>query len=98
MPRKRWLYDYYIMTIIWLNMINHWAEILCDHQLKIADDYSISIDNVKKIVPNFFDNEHYVPHYKKLQPLFKAMIKNKKVHRVLDRIRSIKMTKNIHWI
>lgn len=79
-------------------MINHWAEILCDHQLKIADDYSISIDNVKKIVPNFFDNEHDVPHYKKLQPLFKAMIKNKKVHRVLDRIRSIKMTKNIHWI
>ena len=78
MPRKRWLYDYYIMTIICLSMINHWAEILCDHQLKIADDYSISIDNVKELVPNFFDKEHDVPHYKKLQPLFKAMIKKRK--------------------
>ena len=34
-------------------------EILSDYQLKIADLYNISIGNVKKLVPNFFNKEKY---------------------------------------
>ena len=33
---------------------------LFEYQLKIADEYNILIDNVKKSVPNFFDNKKYV--------------------------------------
>ena len=33
------------------------TEMLYDYQLKIADLYNISIGNVKKLVPNFFDKE-----------------------------------------
>ena len=35
-------------------------EMLFEYQLKIADEYNILIDNVKKSVPNFFDNKKYV--------------------------------------
>ena len=38
-------------------------EMLSDYQLKIADLYSISVSDVKKLVPNFFDKEKYVIHY-----------------------------------
>ena len=31
--------------------------LLSDYQLKIADDYSISIGNVKKLVPKLFNKE-----------------------------------------
>ena len=41
---------------------------LSDYQLKIVDLYNISIGNVKKLVPNFFDKEKkYVSHYENLQ-------------------------------
>ena len=41
---------------------------LSRYQLKIiADLYNIPIGNVKKLVPNVFDKEKYVIHYKKLQ-------------------------------
>ena len=40
---------------------------LSEYQLKITDLYSISIDNVKKLVPEFFDKEKYVLHYENLQ-------------------------------
>ena len=40
---------------------------LSEYQLKIADLYNISIGNVKKIVPNFFDKEKYVLHYQNLE-------------------------------
>ena len=51
---------------------------LSDYQLKIAEDYNISIGNVKKLVPNFCKNKH-VLHYKKLATLCKTRIKNKKI-------------------
>ena len=38
-------------------------EMLSEYQLKISDLYNISIGNVKKLVPNFFDKEKYVLHY-----------------------------------
>ena len=40
---------------------------LSEYQLKITDLYSISIDNVKKLVPEFFDKEKYVLHCENLQ-------------------------------
>ena len=43
------------------------TKMLSDYQLKIADDYNVSIGSVKKLVPNFFDKEKYVLHYKNLQ-------------------------------
>ena len=36
---------------------------LPQHKLKTTDLYNIPIDNVKKLVPNFFDQEKYVLHY-----------------------------------
>ena len=38
-----------------------------DFQLKIFDDYYISIENVKRLVSNFFGKEKYVLHYKNLK-------------------------------
>ena len=38
-----------------------------DYQLKIDYEYNISIRNVTKLVPNFFDKEKYILHYKHLQ-------------------------------
>ena len=42
-------------------------EMLSEYQLKIADLFNIPTDNVKKLVPNFFDKEKYVLHYENLQ-------------------------------
>ena len=57
-------------------------KMLSDYQLKIADDY-ISIGNVERIVPMFFEKEKYVLHCKNL-PLYSRLgLKIKKVHRVL---------------
>ena len=44
------------------NKIEIKQEILAQYQLKIADLYNIPIDNVKKLVPQFFDKEKYVIH------------------------------------
>ena len=38
---------------------------LSDYQLKIADIYNILINNVKKLVPNFFDKEKQVNYFEK---------------------------------
>ena len=39
----------------------------------ISDFYNITIGNVEKLVPNFFDKEQYVLHYENLN-----RIKNKR--------------------
>ena len=44
------------------------------YQLKVADFYNIPIDNVNKLVFNFFDKENYV----------QARIKAKKVQHALE--------------
>ena len=59
-------------------------EMLADYQLKIADLYNIPIGNVKKLVPNFFDKEKYVIHYKNLKLCLKLGFKLKIIHRVLE--------------
>ena len=38
-----------------------------NYQLKISDRYNIPIGNVRKLVPNFFDEEKYVIHYENLK-------------------------------
>ena len=53
-------------------------EMLCNYQVKIADLYNIPICNVKRLVPNFFDNEKYVIHYESLQLYLSLGLKLKK--------------------
>ena len=52
---------------------------LSDYQLQNADDYINSNGNVKKIVPNFFEKEKYVFHYKNLRLYLRLRLKKKKV-------------------
>ena len=54
-------------------------EILFEYQLKIADLHNIFIGNVKKLVPNLFDEEKYVIHYEnlKLYPRLGLKVKKK---------------------
>ena len=59
-------------------------EMLSGYQLKIADLYNIPIGNVKKLMPNFFDIEKYVPHYENLQPYFRLWLKLKNIHPALE--------------
>ena len=42
-------------------------QMLSDYQWKIGDDNNISISNVKKLVPNFFNKQKYAIHHKNLQ-------------------------------
>ena len=55
---------------------------LSEFQPKIADLYSIPIDSVKKLVPNFFDKEKYGLHYKNLQIYLRLELKLKKISRI----------------
>ena len=51
---------------------------LSKYQLKIADLCNIRIDNVKKLVPNYFDKEVYVFHYENLELFLRLGLKLKK--------------------
>ena len=53
-------------------------EILHDYQLKTVDVYNMSIGNVKKLVPNFFDKEKYVIDYENLKIYLRLGIKTEK--------------------
>ena len=50
-------------------------ERLSEYQLKIADLYNIPIGNVKKLLPNSFDKDKYVLHYKNLQLYLRLRLK-----------------------
>ena len=50
---------------------------LSGSQLKIANNYNISIVNVKKLVSNFFNKEKYLLHYKNLQLCLRLGLKIK---------------------
>ena len=50
---------------------------LSKYQVVIADLYSIDIGNVKKLVPNFFDEEMYVIHSQKLELYLRLELKLK---------------------
>ena len=51
---------------------------LFDYQVKITDLYNITIGNVKKLVPNFFDKGKYVIHYENLRLSLRLGLKLKK--------------------
>ena len=40
---------------------------LSEYQIKIADLHNIPIGNIKKLLPNLFDEEKYVIHYENLK-------------------------------
>ena len=61
---------------------------LSEYQLKIADLYNIPISNAEKLVPNFFDKEKYVIHYKNLKLYLRLGLKLKKIQRILEFNRS----------
>ena len=54
-------------------------EMLSQYQLNIGDLYNITIDNVKKIVPNFFGKEKYVLQYENLQLYLRLVLKLKNI-------------------
>ena len=67
---------------------------LSDYQLTIADLYNIPIDNVKKLVPSFFNKERNVIHYENLKLYLRLGLKLKKnTSRI--RIQSISMAETI---
>ena len=81
-PKKLWeLHNDYLSVP---DKIQIKREMLSDYQLKIADHYNIPTDNVKKLVPNFFDKEKYVIHYENLQLYLRLGSKLKIIHRVLE--------------
>ena len=53
---------------------------LSNYRLKIADLYNISICNVKKLVPCFFDKEKYVLCYENLQLYLRVGLKLKNIY------------------
>ena len=72
-------------------------KILSDYQLKIAHLYNISIGNAKKLVPNLFNQEKNVLHYKNLLLYLRLGLKLKKA-RPHIRVQSTTMVKAIYWI
>ena len=57
---------------------------LSEYQLKVADLYNISIGNVEKFVPNFFDKAKYVIYYENLQLYSRLGLKLKKIYCLLE--------------
>ena len=57
---------------------------LSEYQLKITDHYNIPADNIKILVPNFFNKEKYLTHYENLKLYLRLGLKLKKIHRVLE--------------
>ena len=69
---------------------------LSEYQLKIVDLHNVRIDNVKKLVPNFFDKEKYEIHYENtLSIQTRIETKNTTSH---IRIQSITIIKTIYSI
>ena len=66
-------------------------EMVSDYQLKVADLNNISIGNVEKLVPNYFDKEKYVIQYENVQIYLRLGLKLKNISCI--RIQSISMTK-----
>ena len=59
-------------------------EMLSNYQIKITDFYNITIDNAKKLVPNFFDKEKYALHYENLELYLRLGLKLKTINCVLE--------------
>ena len=57
---------------------------LSEYQLKFANLCNITIGNVKKLVPNFFNKEKYVFHQENLKLYLRLGLKLKNIYRVLE--------------
>ena len=55
---------------------------MSDYQIRIADNYNISIGNIKKVVSDFFNKKRYLLHQKKLQRYLRLGLKIKNVYHV----------------
>ena len=51
---------------------------MSDFQFQIVHDYNVYIGNVKKLVPNFFDDEQYPLNYKGFKLYLRLGLKRKK--------------------
>ena len=63
----------------------------------ISDFYNISISNVKKLVPVFFDKEQYVLDFENLQLHLRLGLKFKKVHGIRIR-KSVLEFDQLQWL
>ena len=54
-----------------------------DYCKKIADEYGIKVDDVKKLIPSLGDKTNYVLHYRNLQLYLSLGMKLTKIHKVL---------------
>ena len=59
-------------------------EILSEYQLKKTDHYNIRIGNVKKLLPNFCDQEKYKIDYENFKLYLRLGLKLKKIYRILE--------------
>ena len=51
---------------------------------KIGDFYNIPVDNVGKLIINFFDIKKYVLHYENLELYLRLVLKLKKICHMLE--------------
>ena len=55
---------------------------MSDYQIRIADNYNISIGNIKKVISDFLNKKRYLLHQKKLQRYLRLGLKIKNVYHV----------------
>ena len=70
-------------------------DILSDYCTKIADEYEIKVDIVKKLIPNLGNKTNYVLHYKNVQLYLSLGMKLTKIHSVLKFKQSDWMKRNL---
>ena len=59
-------------------------EMLSDYFREILEREKMTIGKVEKLIPNLYNKENYVLHYRNLQLYLKLVMKLKKIHRALE--------------
>ena len=60
------------------------SEMLSDYCKKILEGEKMKIGSVEKLIPNLYNKEKYVLHYRNLQLYLKLGMKLTKIHRALE--------------